>query len=153
MMSIFERDVAHIRMQSRRPDEQSAPDFRNIGYVTCLYSNGTRNRRPVKAVRPNIFARGQWMAAEAFTDWPCVPCLIKPDFEHEILRVPRIIGPWLRSFLYTATAPNDQRHLYISNSKAELSRIPDVDLTTFKPKVPVNGEVAWTIDWDNENNT
>lgn len=86
MVSLFEQDVTNIRRWN----------FRHGSYITAISSNGTVNRRPVKAVRVNLQHTGQWMAGEAFSDWPRVPCMIKTDHEQRVLKVPRLMGPWLQ---------------------------------------------------------
>lgn len=60
-MSLFEKDVVDIRRWSKKDDEKELPpSFLHIGYATTSHANGTKSRRPVKAVSlTQPLARGQ----------------------------------------------------------------------------------------------
>lgn len=143
MMSLFEQDIEDIRKWSKREDEEGLPaSFQHIGYASVTHGNGTTSRRPVKAVSPNIQHDGEWMAGQAFSEWPRVMCIIKPDRE-KALGVQRAIGAWLRSYLYTATAPDSTHRMWIFNSLALAGGIPDIDLTAVKPATPLFGPLTY----------
>ena len=57
----------------------------------------------------------------------------RPEFESSAL-TQRLSGSWWRHMLYTATAPDNERKLYVSNSKAEIvNQLPDVSHSMARP--------------------
>ncbi|KAJ5261186.1 hypothetical protein N7478_011781 [Penicillium angulare] len=56
------------------------------------------------------------------------------DEEHKDAKPPRLSGSWWRHMLYTATAPDNNRNLYVGTTKQEvINLLPDVDHTKAKP--------------------
>lgn len=134
-MSLTEQDIETLRRWSKRASETNLPPPpRRIGTTAVRIGDGSMLHADLVAMQLNIRHGGDYIAAKSFPDWPRVPCLVKRG----VANIPRVLGPWLRSFLYTATVPTDadRRRLYYTNRWQDISQnLPRVDLDTFRPKI------------------
>lgn len=116
-MTVYREDVGLLRALVRAGKGRNPP-VPILGRVQIQYGNGTAKNYTVVCLEPNIFDHNlNYMCAT----WRFIQVLVRPGNIRLNCTGPRLVGPWLRNMLYTATTPDNMFRLTVSTHKGALT--------------------------------
>lgn len=127
MMALYEEDIKF--MQALGGEVHPPP---TLGIRRFRVADGRWIRWAVKSIFVNLFSSD----GEEMTQWASVQTLVKKG-SRASEGTSRLLGPWLRSKLYTATAPDGSSRLWVSDKKEGFDQLPDLDLEANPPSMPL----------------
>lgn len=129
MMSLYEGNLTVLQNLAVPP----APKPSTMGAIVVTVANGERVAYRVRAFCVNIYTTDP--DPQEMVQWDWVQCMMKPSTA-EATRVPQLAGPWLRSKLFTATAPDGQNRLWVHTARAGGQKLPPIDTQKNPPARP-----------------
>ncbi|KAJ6086561.1 hypothetical protein N7467_005475 [Penicillium canescens] len=100
-------------------------DFLVVSVEVTIYCKSPARNNQGHLVRvPN---GGYRYITERMTSWDTIQCAVRPGAAG-VDDVPRLLGPWLRYKLYTASAPDGQNRMHIMDNYSGFgNHVPNVD--------------------------
>jgi hypothetical protein len=126
-MTVYEEDIKF--MQALGGESQLPP---TLGIRALRVADGRWVRWPVKCLFINLFSS----EGEEMSQWASVQTVVFKGAKASN-STPRLLGPWLRSKLYTATAPDGSSRLWICDKKEGLDQLPELDLEAYPASMPI----------------
>ncbi|KAJ5621258.1 hypothetical protein N7528_006041 [Penicillium herquei] len=131
IMTINDGDMRALMGHDATPD-MPAPRHHLMGYTVVELADASKGIEKTIAVEVTMEGTnpttGDW--EDMVDPWTSVPCLVNDPG----IRVDRLAGPWPRTMLYVASAPEFPSHFYASTTKSGVMR----EL----PSIPVGNRVA-----------
>ncbi|KAJ5707268.1 hypothetical protein N7488_007069 [Penicillium malachiteum] len=150
LMTINDGDMRALMGHDATPD-MPAPPLHLMGYNVVELADASKGIEKTIAVEVNMEGTNPTTGAEEdmVDPWTSVPCLVNDPG----IRAERLAGPWPRTMLYVASAPEFPSHFYASTTKSgvmrDLPSVPVKDRVELEFARPTYG-VRWV--WDAQKN-